>query len=926
MANRNTNNVLAPQTAWELILVIVKKMPRQLLKTLPLTLLMGILGWLFNFWLMGWVNDGFNPSTWVSKNLIGVTGKMISATILWAMIGAIIPMMIHFIKSGGKVGHAIGDFFSQPAIIMAGIKKGTTRFNAILCFVLAGTLLVDNLLSGVATLVAGSLLLNSVVALVSGRGSVMVQLLRMIANDIQVYILKKPGLKMAEAEVGLIIGACGIAMVIIGLTRSVISVNALQIILNAVWLVFFIIGMILFFSDKPVPKQLVFVLLFWGSWLFLQQLEIAVVLADDSGAHETGGTLIQYIAGPAIPVMIRSLPPAIAIMIGAIIGGIVPSLSGIPGNQAPDWASLDPSISPKSEFGWGTNSENDADKSDLHKKWGSLDPSTSPKVEDGWDTVTEDDDYDTRLRKYINSLDPSDAKRMVDPLTGTEYLVKYDPYTQSSYELNSKRPFSMDQFKEAQKSAEGLADYRQRNAQLENEYQQQRRQEEADWRDRQEKLAKLNQLKDKMYKAAEGLDDPAEKDAMYARIASIRNMENKFHSGEGDLKLSQAARMYANAITGRTLGGGQMPEDDTLAQSLVDTLVMTGEEIARGDGIMVGVLQTAVIVAAATICLPAAIAVEASFIIAKAAYGMKDYVDEGGDSAIEGFLQVTTTAVKDEMWGWGFGAAVKGGKAGKDALKAGESLQQSARRAISAGGEELSDNLTKVPTWMKNRIKKVDIPEARTVRNDLADARTEVNNRVSKQKAAEIDVATRRNNASQYENQIKRNERLAKESNLEVNQREAARNRYNDQINQANEAAAVAKKKADALPEGAPKKAEYQKRAGEHAKNAESLKKQQTINEDLRRQAQHRAEAAKEAQAQAKDKLRQEKQAVADAQRNLNSAKKEVGNAKSEMDAIAASEFAKGSAKEVAKNTFEASETSDDIDTWRNEVISNLFK
>jgi hypothetical protein len=895
MVDRHIDNVAAPQTAWELILVIFKKMPHQLLRTLPMTLLMGILGWLINFWLMAYVNDGFNPGTWVSKNLIGVTGKMFSATILWAIIGAMIPMFIHFIKNGGKVGDAIGGFFTQPRIIIDGIKRGSTRFNAILCFGLAGTLLFDNLLSGVATLIAGTLLMNSVVALLSGRGSVMVQLLRMIAHDVNVFILKKPGLRMVEAEVGVIVGACGISMVIMGLTRSVIGVTAVQIILNAVWLIFFIIGLVLFFSDKPVPKQMVFFILFWGSGLLLQQLGIAAVWADDGGRYEIGGTLVDYVQGQgALEVMIRSLPPAIAIMIGAIIGGIVPSLSGIPGDRAPNWASLD--------------------------------PSTSPKVEDGWDTVTEDDDYDTRLRKYINSLDPSDAKRMVDPLTGTEYLVKYDPVTGESFELISKRPFSMDQFKEAQKSAIGLDDYRQRNAQLEKEYQQQQRQEEAARRDLQDKLDKLNQLKDKMYKAADAMDDPAEKDAMYARIASIRNMENKFHSGEGDLKLSQAARMYANAITGRTLGVGQMPEDDTLAQSLVDTLVMTGEEIARGDGIMVGVLQTAVIVAAATICLPAAIAVEAGFIISKAVYGMKDYVDEGGDSAIEGFLKVTSTAVKDEMWGWGFGAAVKGGKAGKDALKAGESLQQSARRAISAGGEELSDNLTKVPTWMKNRIKKVDIPEARTVRNDLADARTEVNNRVSKQKAAEIDVATRRNNASQYENQIKRNERLAKESNLEVNQREAARNRYNDQINQANEAAAVAKKKADALPEGAPKKAEYQKRAGEHAKNAESLKKQQTINEDLRRQAQDRAEAAKEAQAQAKDKLRQEKQAVADAQRNLNSAKKEVGNAKSEMDAIAASEFAKGSAKEVAKNTFEASETSDDIDTWRNEVISNLFK
>lgn len=882
-----------PQTAGELIQMIIRKMPGQLLRTLPLTVLMGILGWLFNFWLMAYVNDGFNPGTWLSKNVIPVTGKMISATILWGIIGAMIPMLINFIKNGGKVGDAIGGFFSQPAIIIGGIKNGGTRFNAILCLVLAGTLLFENLLSGVATVIAGSLLMNSVVALLSGRGSVLVQLLRMIANDVNVFILKKPGLGMTAPEVGVIVGACGISMVIIGLIRSVISVDAVQIILNAVWLVFFILGLILFFSGKPVPRQMVFIILFSGSWLVLEQLGLGAVWADDGGRKEIGGTFIDYIQGQgALEVMIRCLPPAIAIMIGNIIGAIASSLAGMMGNPAPVPAAT---VVP------------------------------GGVVEDGWDTVTEDDDYDTRLRKYINSLDPSDAKKMVDPLTGTEYLVKYDPVTGESFELISKRPFSMDQFKEAQKSAEGLDDYRQRNAQLEKEYQQQQRQEEAARRDLQEKLDKLNRLKDKMYQAAKKMDDPDEREAMFKRLESIRRMEKKFQRGEGNLKLNQAAKMYANAISGKTLGEGQMPEDYSLGQSLVDTMVLSGEDIARGDGIAVGVLQTAIIVGAGTICLPAAIAVEAGFIISKAIFGMKDYVDEGGDSVAGGFVQVATTAVKDELWGWGFGAAVKGGKAGKDAFKAGKSVSKSAGEAFKAGGEELSDNLTKVPSWMKNRMKKVDIPESRTVRNQLDDARKEVGNRVNQQKAAELDLKKRETNISQCENQVKRNQQLAKESKLEVNQREAARNQYKDQINQANQAAETARKKADALPDDAPKKAEYQKKAEAHAKNAESLKKQQQINEDLRRQAKEQADAANKAEAQAKDELRQERNAKAEAEKKLNQAKTEVQKARSEMNDVAKKEFAKGSGKEVAKNTFEESETSKNIDRWRKGQIRKLF-
>ena len=100
---------------------------------------------------------------------------------------------------------------------------------------------------------------------------------------------------------------------------------------------------------------------------------MGAVLADDGGRKEIGGTFIDYISGQgALEVMLRCLPPAIAIMIGTIIGGIISSLSGVLGNLIPD---SDETVVP------------------------------GGPVEDGWDTVTESDDYETRLRKYINSLD-----------------------------------------------------------------------------------------------------------------------------------------------------------------------------------------------------------------------------------------------------------------------------------------------------------------------------------------------------------------------------------------------------------------------------------------------------------------------------------------------------------------------------------------
>lgn len=894
MVDRYIEKVAAPRTAWELILLIIKKMPGQLLRTLPLTVLMGILGWLFNFWLMAYVNDGFNPGTWLSKNLIPVTGQMISATVLWGIIGAMIPMLIHFIKSGGRIGAAIGGFFSQPAIIIAGIRTGSTRFNAILCFALAGTLLFENLLSGVATVIAGSLLMNSVVALISGRGSVLVQLLRMIANDVNVFILKKPGLRMAAPEVGVIVGACGIAMVIIGLTRSVISLDSVQIVLNAVWLVFFILGLILFFSGRPVSRQLVFFILFSGSWLVLEQLGMGAVLADDGGRKEIGGTFIDYISGQgALEVMLRCLPPAIAIMIGTIIGGIISSLSGVLGNLIPD---SDETVVP------------------------------GGPVEDGWDTVTESDDYETRLRKYINSLDPSDAKKMVDPLTGTEYLVKYDPVTGESFELISKQPFSMDKFREAQKSADGLDDYRERNDQLEKEYQQQQRQEEAARRDQQDKLDKLNRLKEKMLKAAEKMDDYEERTEMYKRLDSIRKMQNKFLKGEGDLKLSNAAKMYANAINERTIGAGQMPEDYTLGQQLIDTIKMEAEDYARGDGIVVGIVQTAVVVGVATVCLPAAVAIEVGFILTKAGYGMSDYVDDGGDSAGEAFLIAATTAVKDELWGWGFGAALKGGRAAREASKAGKGLKTSAKEFAKAGGEELSNNLTKPPKWISDRLKKLKVPELQPAKNPVNDARNDFLNSVKKQELVQSNLKKSETKINNYKKEIEKYQTTQKECNKKANAGEAARKDFKRRIGETEEAAKVAQEKAKALKDSNPEKAaEYQKKADDHTKNVEKLKKDRIENERSISTAKKDALKAKETGENVEKNLASEKAKESKIAENLKKAENEVKNAKSDLNNVATKEFAKGSGKEVVKNTFEKTETSENIDRWRREQIKKLL-
>lgn len=878
-----------PQTAMALVGVIIRKIPKQLLRTLPLTLLMGILGFLFNFWLMAYVNDGFNPDTWVSKNLIGVTGRMFSATFLWGLVGMIIPMLIAFIKRGGSISDSIGGVFKQPSLIIAAVQKGSSRFNGILCLAVAATLLFEILLSGVAGLLAGSIIMTSVVAFVTGRGSVLIQFIRMAANDVNVYILKKPGLKMTNQEVGTIVGGCGLAMVTMGLLRSILLIGLIQILLNAVWLIFFILGLVLYFSDKPIPKQMIFILLFFGSWLLLNQLGFDSVFADDGGREEIGGTFCDYIQGEgAIQVFIRCIPPAIAIMMGALIGMIASSM--------PTMTLPDPPVSP---------------------------------VEDGWDSVTEDDDYDTRLRKYINSLDARGAKPMVDPLTGTEYLIKYDPVTDETFDLISKRPFSMDALKDAQRGADGLDDWRQRNAELEREYQENRIKEENERRQLRDQLKKLEYIKERMHKAAERTGDKDEQDAIYERLRSIRKMQDQYNKGEGDLKIGQAEKMFENMITGKT--SGKLPEEYTLGENLIDMTSMTTEQINRGDGFLAGAFQAAVIAGAVVIGGPVsvvAIGTEGYFIISKAMYGVKDYVDAGGDSWSGAMVKVTTTAVKDEAWGWGFGAIFKGGKAGgqaaSDALNAGKSIKSSAGDALNSFGRAAKDDLLEsmgskqVSKFMGKGSDKIIPPEINKAHSDLQDS---VRNQKNKGQA----LSEHKQNEAILKDKVKKNQALETQSNRKVNELKEARNKVKNEISREEAAIKQAESKADKASDPIAKE-KYNKQLQNHKSKKSNLKDQLKENNKLETMNKDKASAAESAQKEAKEQLKDTRKEIRRTESDLEQASNEVKSKKSEFDQIVKKEFGKSVVKEAVKNPVENTKGAKQIDKEFNKAVRNTFK
>ena len=280
----------SPKNTVELLKYIAKKIPERLLKALPVTIITGVIFWLLHTYLLVFVNQGFDPSTWLANNLLNVSGRFISSTTLWLMVGAIIPMVVSFIVRKENPVKSFGAMVKIPSTI---IKKNKASNNALLPLLLIScgvTLLLDKLLSGVAGLVAGGILMSSLVSFVLGRGSIFIQVFRMAFTDIQAFALKKQKLRLDGDSIYLIIGSSGIVLLLYGLLKTLdiftfiftklsglipimagffgFVLAAILFIFNSVWFVLLVLGIVLLLTNKSVPKTFVIFALAFSSAIF----------------------------------------------------------------------------------------------------------------------------------------------------------------------------------------------------------------------------------------------------------------------------------------------------------------------------------------------------------------------------------------------------------------------------------------------------------------------------------------------------------------------------------------------------------------------------------------------------------------------------------------------------------------------------------
>lgn len=276
------------------------------------------------------------------------------------------------------------------------------------------------------------------------------------------------------------------------------------------------------------------------------------------------------------------------------------------------------------------------------------------------------------LLKKKREDDPFDGKTgeevpdrvLVGKTDGRIYHVKYDPKTGKWIDDASGNEIRVDDFERAESDIE--ADKKMAHETAKKLGQRDTANDKAidelveEQKENAKMLERIHHVKKEIYTGnAKGLykgdGEPGD------MITKINKMESGMKNGVGLSRddYEKIKRVYGKHLFGDTLPEDQLPKGQGLGGDLIDMAKLSGEEIARGESYKSMALKTLVGIATGGTS-------EIGFEGAKALMTMKDYVDKGGDSALEAFKLAAEQTIKDEIMGriveGGIKTAVKGGK------------------------------------------------------------------------------------------------------------------------------------------------------------------------------------------------------------------------------------------------------------------------
>ncbi|MDD5603063.1 MAG: hypothetical protein PHG48_03130 [Eubacteriales bacterium] len=327
MNNQSAAGAVYPANTKELFIYILKQLPSRLKKALPRTLIFGLLGWLLHTYLLVVVNEGFSPDTWLGKNVLNVKGNLLSSTLFWALLIGIFPLIFSFFKKGGNPFKRIGEIFSLPKKIMSKNKSSGGYYLPYMLIACGVMLLIDRVFSGLTGILAGGIIINSAISFITGRGGILVQTLRMAANDIQIFILRKKQSRLDNESVYMIVGASGMTLLAAGILKTLKMPAFVTTAVSYAWIVLLAAGIFFLIRNGRAPKTIMLLAGFFGMTYILREFGIVNVFADDGGWAEAGGTFSGWIGSQGSGTAVASgIPPALGGVIGSYVSSIMSGL------------------------------------------------------------------------------------------------------------------------------------------------------------------------------------------------------------------------------------------------------------------------------------------------------------------------------------------------------------------------------------------------------------------------------------------------------------------------------------------------------------------------------------------------------------------------------------------------------------------------
>jgi hypothetical protein len=403
-----------PGTLLEFLGMVLKQIPKNLLRQIPWMILMSAFTWVFHTFLLVFVNEGFDvsgASVWIKAALSGSGSQ--SGTLFWTLMAGIASFGFNqFRQNGlGKTFKAIG---STPGWITSSLKGiSLLKLPLLLGSLATGFLVMAVAHSPLYAMQFGLLLIGEWLA--QGKG-LLGMVLPLGWSDMQRLFKRNLPLMpfgsnwMVLILVGLSMSAfCGLIFPVWFLLCNLFGAAILTVLL------------LIIKTGRPTPRGTIMLLAMLMALGLLAIRLSGVALADDGGWVEAGGTFGSWIVSEGAGLAVGfGFPPAFGAGLGWLFGSalagilnIFPEI-GVETSSAPDWVT-DPEVRQAIDAWQREMDKANKEADDYQRQW--------DEVKGSYDI--NDPNYQNIMDQYKQYIDyqrqrAEDAKNQIDQTLSNE--------------------------------------------------------------------------------------------------------------------------------------------------------------------------------------------------------------------------------------------------------------------------------------------------------------------------------------------------------------------------------------------------------------------------------------------------------------------------------------------------------------------------